>query len=412
MQAYLALLQTRPQFRRLWLAELISLLGDWFNTIAAVMLVNRHSGSALAVGGLFLARSLPPFLAGPLAGVVADRFDRRQVMIVADLLRAGIVLAFLLVDRPERLWLIYALSAAQFVVSAFFEPARAAFVPALVAETELLRANTLSSVTWSAMLALGAALGGLTTAAVGASAALLIDAGTFLVSAALLGGIRTMARAGAAHPLGGWADFVAGLRYTHSQAGLRWVALVKGLGQIGSVDVMAAIFAARVFPVGQDGAAALGLLLAANGLGAVLGPVLGNRFHDHSARQLRRAIQGGFVMIVLGWLLLGLAPALPVALVAFFVRGVGGSLNWTYSDVLLQMQVADRFLGRVFSLNLAFFTLLLSVSVWLNGYVLDRWALDPRQVALGLAGLSLGPALLWLWILRQREPEAAAPKAG
>jgi predicted MFS family arabinose efflux permease len=340
--------------------------------------------------------------------VVADRFDRRKVMIVSDLLRAGIVLGFLLVDRPERLWLVYALSVAQFVVSAFFEPARAALVPALVAEPELLTANTLSSVTWSAMLALGAALGGVTAAALGAPLAMLIDAGTFLASAGLVLGIRTMARGRGAQALGGWGDFLAGLRYVHGQAGIRWVALVKGLGQVGSVDVMAAAFALRVFPLGQEGAAGLGLMLAANGLGAILGPLVGNRFHDHSLRQLRRAILGGFVMIIGGWFLLGAAPSLPVVLLAFLLRGMGGSLNWTYSDVLLQMQTADRFLGRVFSLNLAFFTLMLSVSVWLNGYVLDRFALEPRQVALGLAGLSLGPALIWLGALRPAAEENAA----
>src|SRR5687768_5689800 len=94
VNTYFPFLQRRPQFRSLWLAQVISLSGDWFNTIASVIIINRYAPSGLAVGGLFIARALPPFLLGPLAGVVADRFDRRKVLILSDVLRAGIVLAF------------------------------------------------------------------------------------------------------------------------------------------------------------------------------------------------------------------------------------------------------------------------------------------------------------------------------
>src|SRR5215213_11763319 len=176
MTDYLSLLQLRPKFRALWLAQVISLTGDWFNTIASVIIVNRYSDSGLAVGGLFIARALPPFLFGPVAGVVADRFDRRKVLILSDVLRAGIVLGFLLVDRPERLWLLYVLTILQFSVSAFFEPARAALVPGLVQSDELLTANTLSSITWSAMLTLGGAIGGLTASLFGVRVSLIVDA--------------------------------------------------------------------------------------------------------------------------------------------------------------------------------------------------------------------------------------------
>ena len=119
MTAYLSFLQLRSKFRSLWLAQVISLTGDWFNTIASVIIVNRYAPSGLALGSLFMARALPPFLLGPVAGVVADRFDRRKVLVLSDVLRAGIVLGFLLVDRPERLWLLYVLTVLQFSVSAF-----------------------------------------------------------------------------------------------------------------------------------------------------------------------------------------------------------------------------------------------------------------------------------------------------
>ena len=159
MQLYLALLRQQRAYRYLWLASLVSMTGDWFNLVGTVVLVNRYLPSGTAVAGLFLARMLPPLLLGPLVGVVADRFNRKQIMIVSDLLRMVIVASFLLVDRVEKVWLIYALTALQFAISAFFDPAQAALTPRLLKDpADLLAANTLGSISWSAMLALGSAV--------------------------------------------------------------------------------------------------------------------------------------------------------------------------------------------------------------------------------------------------------------
>jgi len=407
MKAYLTLLRLRPQFRYLWLAQVISLTGDWFNTIASVILINRYTDSSLAVGGLFLARALPPFLAGPFAGVVADRFNRKAVLIVADLLRAGIVLSFLLVDRPERVWLLYVLSVIQFTVSAFFEPARAAILPTLIAKEELLSANILSSTTWSAMLTLGAAIGGVVAAIFGTQIALVIDSSSFILSALLVLQIampKTTAAPGLPHS--GWADFVAGLGYVRQRPNIGVLTLVKAMGQIGSLDVMGAIYAERVFHFGQDGAATLGLMLAGFGVGAVLGPLVGNLFHDHSAHMLKRAIVGGYVAIVIAWVILGVSPTLPLVLLGCVLRGMGGSLNWTYSDVLLQMTVPNNFLGRVYALDFGLFTLAMSVSVSLTGLTLDHYIADPRFLAIVLAVVSIGPVVIWGTTVRWQTSEA------
>jgi MFS family permease len=396
MDGYLGLIR-RPHFRRLWLAQVISLLGDWFNTIALVILVNRYTESGAAVGGLFLARALPPFVLGPLAGVVADRFNRKWVLFTSDLLRALIVLGFLWVDRPERAWLLYVLSVAQFAVSSFFEPARAALLPNLVPEEDLITANTLSSATWSAMLALGAAAGGLVAAGFGARAALLIDSFSFFVSAVLVAGIayRPTARDSRAQS-NGLVDFVDGLAYVRQNPTVGLLACVKAMGQIGSVDIMIAVYAERIFRLGQDGALTLGLMFACFGFGSVAGPFIANALGVRTARALQRAIVAGFVLIPLGWLVWGAAPTLPLALLGVTLRGMGGSINWTYSDVLLQLSAPDRFRGRVFALDFGIFTLMLSVSIWLTGTVLDRFTFDPRAFNGVLAALSLLPLTVWL----------------
>lgn len=409
MRQYLSFLQIRPGFRALWLAQVISLTGDWFNTIALVIIVNRYSASGLAIGGLFIARALPPFLLGPVAGVVADRFDRRKVLILSDVLRAGIVLCFLLVDRPERLWLLYLLTVIQFSVSAFFEPARAALVPALVNNNELLMANTLSSITWSAMLTLGGAIGGLTAALFGARTSLVADAASFLASAALVVSIPGEFRVEAIHAAeSGWRNFVDGLHYVRKNVDVGLVTLVKAMGQVGSFDIIAALYAAHIFRQGQEGATTLGLMFAAFGVGAVIGPLISNWLGNSDATWLRRAILGGFVCMPVAWLIVGTAPTLPIALTGCVLRGMGGSINWTYSDVLLQMNVPNQLLGRVFAFDIAIFTLAVSISLWLTGFITDAFHLSPRTIVVLLAIGSLGPLAVWSAALRWQNRQAAA----
>ena len=407
MGNYLSFLRLRPKFRSLWLAQVISLTGDWFNTIASVIIVNRYSASGLALGGLFIARALPPFLLGPVAGVVADRFDRRKVLILSDVLRSVIVLGFLLVDRPERLWLLYVLTVLQFSVSAFFEPARAALVPALVESEEILTANTLSSITWSAMLTLGGAIGGLTASLFGVRVSLIVDAASFLASAALVLSIPGHFRTEAAHALeSGWQNFVDGLKYVRKNLDVGFVTLVKAMGQVGSFDIISALYAARVFREGQEGATTLGLMFTAFGVGSVIGPLISNRLGDSTAVWLRRAILGGFVCMPLAWLIVGTAPALPIVLAGCVLRGAGGSVNWTYSDVLLQMTVPNHLLGRVFAFDIAMFTLAVSISLWLTGFVTDAFHLGPRTIVLLLAIGSLGPLAVWAVALRWQSRRA------
>ena len=410
MTAYISFLQLRHKFRSLWLAQVISLTGDWFNTIASVIIVNRYSASGLAIGGLFIARALPPFLLGPVAGVVADRFDRRKVMVLSDVLRAVIVLGFLLVDRPERLWLLYVLTVLQFSVSAFFEPARAALVPSLVEDDELLTANTLSSITWSAMLTLGGAIGGLTASLFGVRVSLLVDSASFLISAVLVLSIPGQFHVIAVQAVeSGWNNFVEGMNYVRKNLDVGLVTLVKAMGQVGSFDIISALYAARVFREGQEGATTLGLMFTAFGVGSVIGPLISNRLGDSTVVWLRRAILGGFVCMPLAWLIVGTAPALPIVLAGCVLRGAGGSINWTYSDVLLQMTVPNRLLGRVFAFDIALFTLAVSISLWLTGYITDAFHFGPRTIVLLLALGSLGPLIVWGAALRWQSRRAETP---
>jgi MFS family permease len=124
MEEYLALLRRNPNFRNLWLGSVISQFGDWFNVIAAAELIARLTDSGVALSYLFLARFLPLFLFSPVAGVLADRFDRKRIMVLSDVLRGVTVLGFLVVREPGDVWVFYLLTVLQFSLSALFTPAR------------------------------------------------------------------------------------------------------------------------------------------------------------------------------------------------------------------------------------------------------------------------------------------------
>ena len=396
---YLALLQRRRDYRYLWLAAVVSYMGDWFNTIASVIIVSRYTDAGLAVGGIFLARALPPFLLGPIAGVVADRFNRKRVMIFTDLIRAAIVVSFLFVDRPERVWLIYVLTVAQFVISSLFHPAQSALMPTLVkTDEELLLANTLSGATWSAMLAIGAAIGGFTAALFGVEVALIADAGTFLLSAFLISRIvdKSTPISAETSALSGYNDFKEGIRYMINRPAVGLVACVKALAQIGNADILIAIYAERLFPVGPEGATSLGLMFMAAGLGAVCGPLLANKFNDNSLRSLQTWIGIAFCTMVIGWLIFGWAPSLPVAMFGLFIRFIGGSTCWTYSTVILQIKVPNQLLGRVTATDMAIFTLATAISVWLTSFLLDSIELTPQRVAMLFGIGTIAAIAIWL----------------
>lgn len=407
MRDTFALLVRRPQFRTLWLAQLVSLLGDWFNSVALVILVNRYAGSGVAVGTLFVARALPPFFFGPIAGVVADRFNRKAVLVITDILRFFIVLGFLLVDKKSEVWLLYVLTAAQFSIAAFFEPARAAILPSVVEPNELLAANTISSVTWSVTLAFGAAIGGFTAAAFGPETSLIIDAATFVLSALLVLPLRVLRPVASTEHTSGWRDMLDGFRYVTRRRNIAAFTLIKGMCQVGNIDVMIAVFAQSIFVVGKEGALTIGLMWAAHGIGAVIGPVIGNRFGDQSTRYLTRSMIVGFACLPIAWLILGSGPTLVFACLASLVRGAAVALNWTYSSVLLQLKVPNEYLGRVFALDFSIFTLVMALSVWLTGFVIDALDLSPRTVCYILAAISIIPFLLWIAAVRIQAHQVA-----
>ncbi|HVF51683.1 MAG TPA: MFS transporter [Pyrinomonadaceae bacterium] len=417
---YFELLRRNRDFRYLWLGQVVSQLGDWFDTIALYTLVLRLTGSGRAVGLVLVARFLPSVVMGPLSGVLADRFNRRTIMIVSDLLRALVVLGFLFVRRPEQLWLIYALTVLQLAFSTFFEPAKTAAIPSLVSTEELVPANAITSVTWSVMLTLGAVVGGAITGAFGTDAAFVLDSVTYLISAALIARIRlpkrpprpkaklTLARAT------GLTDTLEGMRYVRTRPRVLATLLVKpawGLG--GGVLTLLAVFGEKVFPLGGSSATGIGVLYAARGIGTAFGPFIARRIAGDTRGAMQTTIGVSFIVGGLFYIAFGRAGNFLYALVMLGLAHMGGSILWVFSTTLLQSTVEDRFRGRVFAAEMTLLTLAFAVSNYVTGELLDSFGWSPRAVAVATGIVFILPGIVWFITQRwwDNEPDEQLPHA-
>jgi MFS family permease len=239
----------------LFTGQTVSQLGDWFNSVAVYALLLDLTGSATFVAWMMIVQFLPIAVVAPMAGVVVDRVDRRRLMIAADLVRGILILGLLLVRQREDVWLAYVVMAPTVAASAFFEPARTATIPNIKTPHELMPANALSAATWSAMLAVGASVGGLMTSLAGRNVAFGINALSFFVSAAFIWRMTGVGSPGAVPraaqgllALTGIPDLVDGVRYVRAHRHV------------------------------------------ARGVGAALGPIALRWILGHVPRRLRRAI--------------------------------------------------------------------------------------------------------------------------
>ncbi len=401
---YLALIRGNPEFTKLWIGQLVSYLGDWFNNVAALALVYELTQSGMATGVWLITSTLPAFFLTPLAGVVVDRWDRRRVMIIADLARAALALGMLLVRTPDQIWMLYAFSAALISFSAFFQPAQNAAIPNLVPPAQLVLANALSSATWGLMLAVGSAVGGIMIATVGRDVAFVINAFSFIFSAALIVWIRksfSEARAPTlVAPATTWQEFKTGLVYLRDQPQVLLVTLFKtGWGLAGGVFLLQTIFAQAIF---QMGAAGIGWLYAARGFGVLLGPYLAQPLVRDHLGKMRRAIFAGLLLAGASYFGFSRAPFFELAALFVVIAHIGGGTAWILSSTILQILVPDRLRGRVFAIDFGLYTITNAFSTFLVGAALENF--DARFVGTAISTVFIGYGLVWgalvLWSQR------------
>ena len=467
---YRELLTRNADFRRLWSGQVVSEIGDWLNNIAVLALAIELAGAerqGRVIAVYALARHLPLFVFGPVAGVVVDRTDRRRVMIAADLARAVLALGFLLAQAYSSLPVIYAVGASLFSASAFFNAAKRASIPNLCAGgDELPAANSLSASTTAATIAVGSACGGLVATFFGRDIVFVLNAATFLASAVIIGRISPLAVGGLrrrraageqsrveandspfeendlsvmsvpAPSAFGWgesvvrrrssaveasavrrafAEFRAGLRYVRGDGVLAAVFVVAacwGLGN-GAARALYSIFGARL----GEGAAAgwlarpkdfgISVLFVAMGLGGVLGAPLARRFNSApdglGARMGRSLCADGCALFVFS-----LTPGLWWAAPVLILREMNFAVWWTAQQTLLMRRTADAYAGRVFATHETVTTLTMVGSIYLAGAAADRFGI--RLVAAGGGSVIALSGLLWFALRPRRGAAERGPE--
>ncbi|MBA2784569.1 MAG: MFS transporter [Rubrobacteraceae bacterium] len=379
------------RFLRLWIGQGTSFVGDAVSMVALVVLVVQITGSASAVGGALVARLLPT-IASPLAGVLADRVDRRVVLVASDLARAVLVLGLVFARDLATIYvLIFFMGFARTV----FNPTVRAAFPSVVGGGDLTRANALISGTFSLSETAGPALGGLLVATVGVDAAFVLDAVTYLVSAALLS-LTPLARPQSNNEDAGFGeDLKAGFTYL---AGARVpLAIVAGAFLTVltiNITIPAEVFlATETFKVGNAG---YGLLVGLWGGGMVLGSalvaVLGGRV------SLIPLYLSSIFVSALALYATGISPTFVFALVALTIAGLANGIDDVTANTILQEQVPDAFLGRVFAVRFLGYGAGEALAFAVGGLVVDAVGQRSTYIYAGGATAVAG-SLILLFVL-------------
>lgn len=396
-RAVASLLRHNPDFRRLFGASVVSLAGDWFAFVAVSGFVTEITGRGSLSSVVFAASVLPVFLASPLAGVVADRLDRKRMMIAVDLGRVLPALGLLAALRLESAPLAIACVAAIAAMSAFFEPVVAAVTPNLLGKKDLALGQTVIGSVWGSMLFVGAAIGGLVAALLGREVSILANAATFLVSAALVLRIRKPLRRGpVADPASVLAHLAEVWRFVRPRKVSRALLVTKaGVGVANGIVGLLPAFALLRFGGGD---AAIGILLAGRGLGALLGPFVGHAIVRGRGRRLLVVCGAAIVCYGVAYAFLPLTTSLWLAAVCVVLAHAGGGAQWVLSTYGLQVTTPDAVRGRVLSLDFGLATAAVGVSSLAAGGMAEALGLERSSMIMVLLALAYGAG--WLWWTR------------
>lgn len=408
---YIQLLRRNHSFRRLWIGQVISELGNWFNFIAVLGLVRVVSNAAPEVTTIVLIARLVPFtLFAPLAGAFVDRWSRRTVMIVTDFLRVIVALGPLLIRGPQDLWIAVVCTVLLSVFGTFFEAAKNAAVPNITGERDLLAGNALMFSSRFLLMALGAALGGWTAANVGYSAAFIINAISFLASAYSVWLVpeadtrQQKVEVVQAQPVslyrGYWSDIREGWSYIVTHAPVAAILAINIIWAIGggASNLIADRLGALVF-AGQSGIkpdSAVAALYFAAGMGLFLGMLIARRVGIYFEMKQRTVSFIGWALLIQGILfgLSGVMPSLWSSCALLLVSRLLLGAEFAVQETLLMRLVRDDLRGRVSTTDRAGEMLIWALSTGAAGWSL-HW-ISARTLTV-IAGLLSGTAgIVWL----------------
>ncbi len=373
----------RRDFALLWFAGLISLTGDYMLAVALPVTVYQLTGSALATSGIVIAQRLPPLVLGSVAGVFVDRWDRKRTMVVANLVRAPILLLLFAVNSAGRVWIVYVVAFAIAAAGQFFRPAENALLPRLVSEAHLVPANALNALNDNLSRLVGPALGGLVAAWFGLGGVVVVDAASYLIAAGMIAAIAAPTAPERTRPpdvievTGAWAslwrEWLTGLRVIRDNPALRVVFGVFAIASLGE-GVFQTAFWVYVDEALDGGAREAGWLMSAQAVGGLVGAVVIGAWGKTRPP-----------VYLLGWGAIGLGlialvtfnypafiPGIWLGLVLMAVVGVPATAFGTGYAAALQAEAADAYRGRVFGALSTTMALLMIVGAAIAGVATER----------------------------------------
>ena len=418
MRATWRMLATRRDLRFLLGAGIISLTGDWVLIIGLIYRVYAVTGSTVASALAMASSFAPQLLLGAVAGVFADRWDRKRTMIVANLLLAAGLLPLLLVRGAGQVWIVFIVMFAEGSIKQFFSPAQQALVPRLVPDEELLAANALNGQVSSASRLAGSAIGGVLVAAGGLAAVTLTDAASFVASAVLLTLVRASGRAAGPDAPGQQARIGLGLRRIGAElrAGLGLsarnrvlralmiFALVTSVGE----GIMSTLFTPFAEHVLHGSSQEYGLIVAAQAVGGIAGGVVAASA-GHRARA-SRLLSVGAIAFGLVDLAIFLYPLVYVAVwpavAGMIIVGVPGALALAGLITLFQRSTEDAYRGRVFGAISTAEGVTILAGTLAAGYLSRFAGIIPVLAIQGAAYIAAGIGM-FVWLRENPGPDEA-----
>ena len=342
----------RRDFGLLWFAGLISISGDRVLHAALPYFVYERTGSTVATAGMIVASLAPGALLSSVAGVFVDRWDRKRVLVVSNLLQAAVVALLLAVPHGGWLWVVYAVAVAQSVVSSFSHPAEAALLPTLVDDADLVPANALNALNNRLGRLIGAPLGGALLAYLGLEAVVAVDCATFVAAALLVAPItapratRITAPGAARRRVAAlWLEWLDGLRIIRRERSIFVLFFVFGLMTFGGT-MLDPLDVAWVRDVLGGGPQVYSWLLTTHAAAGIAGTLVVGRF---GARATPQALIGWSSLVAGAALAVRYnVPAVPLALSMAAITGVTSVVSSVGVETLAQRAVRDEYRGRVY----------------------------------------------------------------
>jgi|TARA_B000000477_G_scaffold62938_1_gene52840 MFS family permease len=404
---YVQILKNNHSFRRLFIAQELSYIGDWFTVIALFILAGEASdNSPLAIAGVLATRSFSLAAMTPFTGMLADRYSRKGLMICSDLAACLVLLIVLQFDLLNNLSSVYFLAVTMVAAKSIFDPAQYAYLPNICNDEELLTANALGSGGWSLALGIGASIGGLTIAEYGITTALWIDALTFLASAICImtlpfGGPDTTERESVSVKIV-TKEITDGWKYILTTPDVRRLVIAKALWSSGGGAQIFLLILIGMEAGFGDIAAGIGILFMARGFGSGFGPMAGrplmrNNFLRPYLIGLAVGISGIFYAII------SLMEWNNLLLIMIFISHASSGFNWVQSTTLTQERAGDEWRGRVAGADFLALTLMMGLSAITAGYILENELLQLREVIALSAFIQIIMGIGWILLASPKE---------